>query len=178
MCLWFIFCSLHLISSQNVSKSLYICRNPFRKRNSTLRTAETEYKVSVMLESIILISGRRRFWKRQIDFVWHMTMGFLWLFQLCMSGWVTGRYSLRCQPVDYSNHPETMRVNSHFTSECCFEHIYITATENRNFAWRTEAKLCIRSRCKYIFQNFLVNIIFSPFVYGSCLFFIWIFTCE
>lgn len=34
-----------------------------------------------------------------------------WLFyELSMSGWLTGHYSLRCQPVDYSNHPVTLRM--------------------------------------------------------------------
>lgn len=30
--------------------------------------------------------------------------------QIGKSGWLTGHYSFRCQPVDYSNHPSTMRV--------------------------------------------------------------------
>lgn len=30
--------------------------------------------------------------------------------QIGTSGWLTGRYSYRCQPVDYSNHPKTLRV--------------------------------------------------------------------
>ncbi|KAJ9580440.1 hypothetical protein L9F63_024376, partial [Diploptera punctata] len=34
-----------------------------------------------------------------------------WLFyEIGMSGWLTGRYSLRCEPVDYSNHPVTVRM--------------------------------------------------------------------
>lgn len=34
-----------------------------------------------------------------------------WLFyQIGMGGWFTGEYSLRCQPVDYSNKPSTIRM--------------------------------------------------------------------
>jgi elongation of very long chain fatty acids protein 7 len=32
--------------------------------------------------------------------------------QIGMSGWFTGEYSLRCQPVDYSNEPSALRVSS------------------------------------------------------------------
>lgn len=35
----------------------------------------------------------------------------MWLFiEIGMSGWLTGRYSLRCEPVDYSSHPVTIRM--------------------------------------------------------------------
>lgn len=35
----------------------------------------------------------------------------VWLFiEIGMSGWLTGRYSLRCEPVDYSSHPVTIRM--------------------------------------------------------------------
>lgn len=30
--------------------------------------------------------------------------------QIALSGWLTGHYNFRCQPVDYSNHPKTLRV--------------------------------------------------------------------
>ena len=30
--------------------------------------------------------------------------------QIGRSGWLTGHYNFRCQPVDYSNHPSTLRV--------------------------------------------------------------------
>lgn len=30
--------------------------------------------------------------------------------QIGKSGWLTGHYNFRCQPVDYSNHPSTLRV--------------------------------------------------------------------
>lgn len=30
--------------------------------------------------------------------------------QIGFSGWLTGHYNFRCQPVDYSNHPNTLRV--------------------------------------------------------------------
>lgn len=30
--------------------------------------------------------------------------------QIGISGWLTGHYNFRCQPVDYSNHPSTLRV--------------------------------------------------------------------
>ncbi|XP_060881204.1 elongation of very long chain fatty acids protein AAEL008004-like isoform X1 [Metopolophium dirhodum] len=34
-----------------------------------------------------------------------------WLFyELGISGWLTGRYNFRCEPVDYSNHPMTLRM--------------------------------------------------------------------
>jgi len=34
-----------------------------------------------------------------------------WIFyEIGMSGWLTGRYSWRCQPVDYSNHPNSIRM--------------------------------------------------------------------
>ncbi|XP_029048652.1 elongation of very long chain fatty acids protein AAEL008004-like isoform X1 [Osmia bicornis bicornis] len=34
-----------------------------------------------------------------------------WLFyEIGLSGWLTGDYSLRCQPVDYSDRPQTMRM--------------------------------------------------------------------
>ncbi|XP_046390264.1 elongation of very long chain fatty acids protein AAEL008004-like isoform X1 [Ischnura elegans] len=34
-----------------------------------------------------------------------------WLFyEIGMSGWLTGHYNFRCQPVDYSNHPVTLRM--------------------------------------------------------------------
>lgn len=38
-----------------------------------------------------------------------MAFGRLWL-QIGMSGWLTGDYSLRCQPVDYSDRPQVLRV--------------------------------------------------------------------
>ncbi|XP_014485159.1 PREDICTED: elongation of very long chain fatty acids protein AAEL008004-like isoform X2 [Dinoponera quadriceps] len=38
-----------------------------------------------------------------------MAPGRLWL-QIGMSGWLTGDYSLRCQPVDYSNKPQILRM--------------------------------------------------------------------
>lgn len=38
-----------------------------------------------------------------------MASGRMWL-QIGMSGWLTGDYSLRCQPVDYSDRPEVLRV--------------------------------------------------------------------
>jgi len=37
----------------------------------------------------------------------------MWL-QIGISGWLTGDYSLRCQPVDYSNKPEVLRVGDVF----------------------------------------------------------------
>lgn len=40
---------------------------------------------------------------------WRMASGRMWL-QLGISGWLTGDYSLRCQPVDYSDKPEVLRV--------------------------------------------------------------------
>ncbi|KAG5673961.1 hypothetical protein PVAND_003957 [Polypedilum vanderplanki] len=34
-----------------------------------------------------------------------------WLFyEIGISGWLTGHYNFRCQPVDYSNHPSTLRM--------------------------------------------------------------------
>lgn len=34
-----------------------------------------------------------------------------WLFyEIGFSGWFTGRYNYQCQPVDYSKHPQTMRM--------------------------------------------------------------------
>ncbi|CAH0554785.1 unnamed protein product [Brassicogethes aeneus] len=34
-----------------------------------------------------------------------------WIFyEICMGGWATGEYSIRCQPVDYSNKPSTVRM--------------------------------------------------------------------
>lgn len=34
-----------------------------------------------------------------------------WLFyEIGVSGWLTGHYNFRCQPVDYSNHPKTLRM--------------------------------------------------------------------
>ncbi|XP_037030823.1 elongation of very long chain fatty acids protein AAEL008004 isoform X2 [Bradysia coprophila] len=34
-----------------------------------------------------------------------------WLFyEISISGWLTGHYNFRCQPVDYSNHPKTLRM--------------------------------------------------------------------
>ncbi|KAF2881321.1 hypothetical protein ILUMI_24851 [Ignelater luminosus] len=34
-----------------------------------------------------------------------------WIFyEIGMSGWLTGRYNFRCQPVDYSNHPNSIRM--------------------------------------------------------------------
>lgn len=33
-------------------------------------------------------------------------------FQIGMSGWLTGEYSWKCQPVDYSTKPSTLRVSS------------------------------------------------------------------
>ncbi|XP_062563470.1 elongation of very long chain fatty acids protein AAEL008004 isoform X1 [Armigeres subalbatus] len=34
-----------------------------------------------------------------------------WLFyEIGISGWLTGHYNFRCQPVDYSNHPKTLRM--------------------------------------------------------------------
>lgn len=38
-----------------------------------------------------------------------MAFGRMWL-QIGISGWLTGDYSLRCQPVDYSDRPEVLRV--------------------------------------------------------------------
>lgn len=40
---------------------------------------------------------------------WRMASGRMWL-QIGISGWLTGDYSLRCQPVDYSDSPEVLRV--------------------------------------------------------------------
>lgn len=35
----------------------------------------------------------------------------MWLFyEIGISGWLTGHYNFRCQPVDYSNHPSTLRM--------------------------------------------------------------------
>ncbi|XP_063226669.1 very long chain fatty acid elongase AAEL008004-like isoform X2 [Bacillus rossius redtenbacheri] len=35
----------------------------------------------------------------------------LWLFyEIGMSGWLTGNYNFRCEPVDYSNRPQTLRM--------------------------------------------------------------------
>lgn len=55
-----------------------------------------------------------------------MVSGRMWL-QIGMSGWLTGDYSLRCQPVDYSNRSEVLRVGDVLTvlsfvceqSGCC-----------------------------------------------------------
>lgn len=38
-----------------------------------------------------------------------MALGRMWL-QIGISGWLTGDYSLRCQPVDYSDRPEVLRM--------------------------------------------------------------------
>lgn len=35
----------------------------------------------------------------------------MFVLQISMSGWLTGRYNFHCQPVDYSNHPKTLRVS-------------------------------------------------------------------
>lgn len=43
-----------------------------------------------------------------------MASGRMWL-QIGMSGWLTGDYSLRCQPVDYSNRPDVLRVGDVLT---------------------------------------------------------------
>lgn len=32
------------------------------------------------------------------------------ILQIAISGWLTGHYNFRCQPVDYSNNPRTLRV--------------------------------------------------------------------
>uniref|UniRef100_A0A1B0C376 Elongation of very long chain fatty acids protein n=1 Tax=Glossina palpalis gambiensis TaxID=67801 RepID=A0A1B0C376_9MUSC len=35
----------------------------------------------------------------------------LWIFyEIAMSGWLTGHYSFRCQPVEYNNNPRTIRM--------------------------------------------------------------------
>lgn len=36
--------------------------------------------------------------------------------QIGISGWLTGHYSFRCQPVDYSNNPRTLRVCVNLTT--------------------------------------------------------------
>lgn len=41
-----------------------------------------------------------------------MIIFYVIVLQIGTSGWLTGRYSYRCQPVDYSNHPKTLRVCS------------------------------------------------------------------
>lgn len=33
------------------------------------------------------------------------------VFQIGISGWFTGSYNIRCQPVDYSDHPSAARVS-------------------------------------------------------------------
>ncbi|KAJ8954322.1 hypothetical protein NQ318_005909 [Aromia moschata] len=35
----------------------------------------------------------------------------LW-YEVGMGGWLTGEYSYKCQPVDYSNKPSTLRVSN------------------------------------------------------------------
>lgn len=42
-----------------------------------------------------------------------LASGRLWL-QIGMSGWLTGEYSLRCQPVDTSDRPSAIRVGDSF----------------------------------------------------------------
>lgn len=42
-----------------------------------------------------------------------MASGRMWL-QIGISGWLTGEYSLRCQPVDYSDKREVLRVGDVF----------------------------------------------------------------
>lgn len=37
----------------------------------------------------------------------------LWYLQIALSGWLTGHYNFRCQPVDYSNSPRTLRVRGY-----------------------------------------------------------------
>ncbi|PNF37535.1 Elongation of very long chain fatty acids protein AAEL008004 [Cryptotermes secundus] len=49
----------------------------------------------------------------------------VWLFiEIGMSGWLTGRYSLRCEPVDYSSHPVTIR-----TVHACWWYYFSKFTE-------------------------------------------------
>lgn len=74
----------HSIATINCSFRIYTCSCPF-------------LLYAFLFRLFILFIDRR------------MASGRLWL-QIGMSGWLTGDYSLRCQPVDYSDRPKVLRV--------------------------------------------------------------------
>lgn len=60
-----------------------------------------------------LMENRKPFQLKNVLIVYNLfQMVFsAWLFyEIGMSGWLTGDYSLRCQPVDYSDRPQVLRV--------------------------------------------------------------------
>lgn len=64
-------------------------------------------KFSIKMTRVVLGEGKFNTWIYQrIAFSW------LWL-QISMSGWLTGDYSLRCQPVEYEDDTRVLRVGFH-----------------------------------------------------------------
>lgn len=60
-----------------------------------------------------LMDNRKPFEMKKVLVVYNLfqVVFSMWLFhEISMSGWLTGRYNFRCQPVDYSNHPKTLRM--------------------------------------------------------------------
>ncbi|KAJ8667636.1 hypothetical protein QAD02_009299, partial [Eretmocerus hayati] len=60
-----------------------------------------------------LMENRKPFQLKNVLIVYNLLQVIFsaWLFyEIGMSGWLTGDYSLRCQPVDYSDRPQTLRM--------------------------------------------------------------------
>jgi elongation of very long chain fatty acids protein 7 len=71
------------------------------------------YVVVVKVLGPKLMENRKPFhFKKTLVFYNFLQVIFsVWLFyQIALGGWLTGEYSLRCQPVDYSNKPSTLRM--------------------------------------------------------------------
>uniref|UniRef100_A0A8D9B214 Elongation of very long chain fatty acids protein n=1 Tax=Cacopsylla melanoneura TaxID=428564 RepID=A0A8D9B214_9HEMI len=60
-----------------------------------------------------LMANRKPFVLREVLIVYNLFQVIFsaWLFyELSMSGWLTGHYSFKCQPLDRGNHPRTIRM--------------------------------------------------------------------
>ncbi|XP_044266975.1 elongation of very long chain fatty acids protein AAEL008004-like [Tribolium madens] len=71
------------------------------------------YVVVVKVLGPKLMENRKPFqFKKLLVFYNFLQVVFsIWLFyQIGLGGWLTGEYSIRCQPVDYSNKPSTIRM--------------------------------------------------------------------
>lgn len=73
--------------------------------------------------------------------------------QIALSGWLTGHYNFRCQPVDYSNSPRTLRVRG-----VCVAFRKNTPKKKTN-KWNL-----LKTKHNCLFTLILVN--YFPFIYS------------
>lgn len=83
--------------SLSFSPSLFF--SPFRQKNLLQNSRYFR----------IFLLGRKVSLKIKDETCWSSIFEPCYL-QIGISGWLTGHYNFRCQPVDYSNHPSTLRV--------------------------------------------------------------------